>query len=268
MANSIARWLLDEASSGTGPTECADSAGDNTLTIDYSSGDAAWTSVSGGNGLDFTAAAASANSAIAELADIATNGDIGSSFDAATSLSCLIVTTIDNGHAFGARLLHIGTNSGNGDFGVLAEVSNLIVRWDQEGGGQEVDYTLPSGLTTIGITIDTTESTGADRCKVYYDGSLQTSIGGVLTINQALDDINATNRSICIGNRPSQNRNIDGKVYYAELFTGQLTATEHSDAHTALSLDNDADPFGSAPTYPLEILQSVRYRKRQPKLGM
>ena len=64
-ASSIARWLLDEASSGTTPTECADDQSSNTLTIDYSSGDANWTSVAAGNGLDFTASAGATDAAVA-----------------------------------------------------------------------------------------------------------------------------------------------------------------------------------------------------------
>jgi len=242
-ASSIARWLLNEASSGTTPTECADDEGSNTLTIDYSSGDAAWTSVAAGNGLDFTATAGSSNTAIAELDDIATNGDIGSSLDAVSEVSFILRATIDAGAASGSRLFAIGTNSGDTDLSIVVDTTVLRIRWDQESGGVDdtVSYSIPSGITTIGVSIDTTEAAGADRCKVYYDGSLETAAGGTLTLDSTLDNINNTNRYATIGNRPSQNRNIDGKIYYAELFTGVLTSTQQSDAHTALASGNDAN---------------------------
>jgi len=246
-ASSIARWLLDEASSGTAPTTCADDQGSNDLTIDYSSGDANWTSVAAGNGLDFTATTNTANTAIAELADISTNGDIGSKLDDVSEVSMIVRCDIDAAHNNGMRLIAIGTNSGNTDISLVLHAStpSLRVRWDQEAGGDddEVSYLLaiPSGIVTVGVSIDTTETVGADRCKLYLDGVLQANQGGTITSGSTLGSINSTNRSFSLGNRPSLNRNIDGKIYYAELFNGVLTATQHSDAHTAIASDNDAN---------------------------
>ncbi|MBL4940926.1 MAG: hypothetical protein JKY81_04610 [Colwellia sp.] len=246
MATSIARYLLDEASSGTSPTECADDQGSNTLTIDYSSGDANWVNITPGNGLDFTAASTTANSAIAELADISTNGDIGSSLDGVSGASCLFVIDLDNGNNNGARAFHIGTNTGNGDFGVTFDgTERLFVRWDYEDTSNNFHvYPAPSltGAVVIAIVVDTTQAAEADRTKVYYDNVLKTrATGDTIAQNSTLDNVNSTNRSMCLGNRPSQNRNVDGALYYFELFTGQLTATEVEDAYDALILDNDAD---------------------------
>ncbi len=241
----IARYLLDEASSGTSPTTVADDTGnDNGLTIDYSSGDAAWNSESGGNGLDFTAAIETTDSAIAELADIVNNGNLGSSFDGATELSMIVRVTIDNSSGDGSRIFGIGTSSGNGDIAIVGGGTTLNVRFDSEDDGVEVTYTgVPSGITTIAVVIDSTDGTAADRIRTHLDGSATplTAASGVLTQNVAMDDINNTSRSAYIGNRPSQNRNIDGKVWYAEIGTGQLTTTEIADAHTALSSDHDSD---------------------------
>lgn len=246
MATSIARWLLDDASSGTADTSTADDTGNsNTLTIDFATADGNWTSVAAGNGLDFTTAPATASTMIAELADISANGNIGSSFSGATSLSAILRGTIDAGHAFGSRVLHIGTSTGNGDFGIIAEASKLVIRWDLESGGDggEIQFGLPSGITTIGVSIDTTAATDALRVLVYYDGVLQTltSVPDGIAASSALGSINSSNRSVCLGNRPSQDRNVDGKIYYAELFTGVLTPTEHLDAHTALAANNDTN---------------------------
>ena len=125
MATSVGRWLLDEASSGTTPTTAADDTGNsNTLTVDYSSGDAEWTSIASGNGVDFTATVATANTAILTLSDIANNGNIGSSFGSGTQqLSFIMVFDIDAGDASGPRLVQIGTDSGDGDFAIGARGS-------------------------------------------------------------------------------------------------------------------------------------------------
>lgn len=243
MVVSVARWLLDEASSGTGPATVGDDQGSNDLTIDYSSGDAAWTSIGAGNGLDFTAAPGTANTAIAELDDIAGNGNIGSSLDGATTVSLLLVVDIDAGDSTGSRLFAIGTDTGNGDFAVTISDTQMGIRWDVESGGagSTVFYNIPSGVTVIAVIVDTTEAVNTDRVKVYFDNSLETKISGDISLNVAIDAVNDSTRSASIGNRPSLNRNVDGKVYYAELFTGALTPTEISDSSTALAAGNDAN---------------------------
>lgn len=249
MVTSIARWLLDEASSGTGPSTVADSEGSNDLTIDYSSGDAAWSSIGAGNGLDFTATAGGVDTAVAELADIAGNGEIGSSLDGATTISLLAVVDVDNGASVVSRMFYVGTSSGDGDFSLLHDDSNLVVRFDNDGDFQtEVLYPsiAGSGVTVVAVVVDTTETTDTDRIKVWYDGSLQTRVdgGGWPAEDESLDLVNASDRSACIGNRPSGDRNIDGKIYYVELFTGALTGTEISDSNTALGSNNDANWVG------------------------
>jgi len=244
---SVARYLLDEAASGTTPTECADDENSNTLTIDYSSGDAVWVEpASNKRGLDFTRSPAQTDTAIAELADISTNGNVGSSLDSVTQASLLMVVTVENGSDLGARIFHIGTSSGNGDFGVIIQADGDVgVRWDNEGGGSGIEkvFTGPTwaGLQVIAVIIDTPNATAALRMRVFVDDSELTGTGADITQNVAIDAVNATNRSICIGNRPSQNRNIEGAIFYCELFTGILTATEITDSKTALLANNDAD---------------------------
>jgi len=239
----IARWVMNEAASGTSPTTVSDDVDGNTLTIDYSSGDAEWTSVGAGNGMDFTATACTSDTAITSLANIADNGNIGAKLDGAAEASFIIVADIDAGANNVSRLFHIGTDTGDGDLAVGVTTTVLQVRWDDEvqsGAVAEVEYPIPSGLTVITGVIDTTEAVQADRVKLYYNNVLQTASQSALPLNNALDAINDTDRLVSIGNRPSGTRNIDGKIYYVELFTGQLTTQQITDSYDALVLDNDA----------------------------
>ena len=241
MATSIARWLLDEASSGTTPTTCSDDTGNgNTLTCNYNSGDASWTSIASGNGINIISTLTSTPGANFHLSDIVTNGNVGSSLDSTTTASCLI--RVDNlaGYSSGGRVFFIGIEAGNGDFAVNATATELAVRWNQELTGGEVFYTLPVGLTTIVVNIDTTEATAADRCKVYYNDVLQTANSGTIPLNTALTGVNATSRGVAIGNRPANNRPSNGDFYYVELFDSVLTASEITSSHAGLSSDNDA----------------------------
>ena len=257
-AASVARHLLNEASSGTTPTTAADDQGSNDLTIDYSSGDAVWTSIPAGNGLDYTATVLTANTAIMTLSDISTNGNIGSSFPSGTKeLSYIIVCDIDVGHNSGPRLIQIGSDGGDGDFAIATRPTNWLFRWSKEVGGSDIVYPVPSGsygtgVVVVHVIINSAETTAADRIKVYYDKVLQTASSGSVTLDETVDFGN-TSYNFSLGNRETLDRNINGKIYNSELFTGVMTFTEVEDSYDALILDNDAGwaPGGETVEIPL-----------------
>ena len=250
-AVSVVRWLINE---GTSTTIGDDTSNGNTGTLDESSGDAEWESppISAGEGVDFTATIATAGTAIIELADISNNGNIGSSFPSGTQeLSFLLVCDIDAGDNSAPRLLQIGTDAGDGDLALGTRPSDFLFRWSKESGGSDVVYPVPSGGYGTGVVViaglvNTTEGTAADRIKLYYNNSLQTADSGTITLNESVDLDNSL-YNLSLGNRGSLNRNIDGKVYYFELFTGTLTTQQVEDSYDALILDNDAD-WAVAPT--------------------
>lgn len=247
--NALGRWLLDEAASGTSPTTAADETGNgNTLTVDYGSSDANWTSATEGRGVDFTAAAATDDSAVLYLSDIATNGNIGSGLDSANQVYIVLQTDNIVGHVNAMRVLAVGTTSGNTDVSIIKTNSNWEVRWDQESGGANdvvrFDITQAAGRDTLIFQLDLTEAVLADRIKIYHNGTTKLGAGAYssnnLTLNSTLGNINSTDRLMTIGNRGSRNRNPQGQIYYAEIGSGLLTASEISDIYTAVSSDNDA----------------------------
>lgn len=243
MVTSVVRSLLDE---GVGTTVADDTGNGNTCTFDPSAGDAAWTSIAAGNGIDYTAAISTAGTAIVGLQNISANGTIGSSFGAGTQqLSFVIVCELDAGDAAGPRLVQIGTDGGDGDFAIGVRGSDLLFRWSKESGGSDVTYPVPNGgypTTTkiIHVSIDSTQATAADRIKVWYDKVLQTAVSGTIALNESVD-LDNTAYNYSLGNRYTLNRNIDGKIYYAELLTGNWTDQEVIDSYDALVLDNDSN---------------------------
>lgn len=141
-----------------------------------------------------------------------------------------------------------GRDGRDGDFAIGTRPSDWLFRWSKESGGSDVTYPVPSGSYGTGpvsviVAIDSTEGTAADRIKVYYDKVLQTAISGTITLNESID-LDSTSYNFSLGNRETLNRNIDGKIYYAELLTGVLSPTEVGGAHDALILDNDANWAG------------------------
>lgn len=255
-AVSIARHLLSEASSGTAPTVAADDANSNDLAIDYGGGDAVWTSIPSGNGLDYTAPVLTANTAIMTLSDIANNGNIGSSFpDGTKELSYIICCDIDIGNNSGPRLIQIGTNNGDGDFAIATRVSNWLFRWSKQSGGSDIVYPVPSGgygtgAVTVHVVINSAKANAADRIKVYYDKVLQTAISGTIALNESID-LDNSSYNFSLGNRETLDRNINGKIYYSELFTGVLTDQQVIDSYDAIIVDNDSNWAGDGVSVPI-----------------
>lgn len=245
MATLLAWWKLDEASSGVAPTTCADDSGNaNTLTMNYGSGGGAgtavWTSITEGSGIDFTATANTASSAVASLANIAANGNLGASLDAATAASIVIGCDIDSGAgSAAARVLMIGQSASAIDVGVSVGLTGSVFRW----GTQEVSYPSFNAAAVVHAVFDTTEAVAADRIRVYFDGSLQTATSGTLTQNANLASVNSSDRYVALGNRPGQGDPINGRIFCAGILLGPLTSGEIAASYSSILADNDANPF-------------------------
>ena len=251
-AVSVARYLFNEASSGTVPTTVADDTGNgNTLTIDYASSAANWTSNSEGNGLDFTATENQAGMAIAELNDIANNGNLGSSLDDASEVWMTLVLQDIVGHSNAMRVFCIGTDAGNTDFSLTKDAGDdWEFRWNRESGGGsgEVRFEFVqngSGVDVITIAVDTSQVAGTDGYRIWANNVIQTHDFTAYTQNDNIDLINNSNRSISIGNRPSQNRNIKGTVYYAEIGIGVPTLQQVEDMYNELSSTSNDDNWAA-----------------------
>lgn len=254
MATSIARYLMNEAATGTTPTHLLDDQGTNDLLIDYSSGDAEYTSIASGRGMDFTGAVDTADVAKADFA-IAADSEIGTALDEVTGASFRLLAGPLTSNSNTSRLIAIGASAGDTDFSICSGNSGqILVRWGQEGsdGGTQLAYPVlgasAGSRVVVDVVVDTTLATAADRIKVYYDGVLKSSEGGTVDQNISLSTVNNGSKYISIGNRPSGNRGPQTQIYYAELLTGQLTPTEISDGVTALLADNDANWVGEPDT--------------------
>lgn len=241
MANSIARYLFNEAASGTSPTHVIDDTGNgNDLTIDYSSGDAVWSEDSEGRFLDFTAApVVSAPSAIAKLDNILANGNIGSSYNNTTQLWFQTVAEIDAAHSNGCRIFQLGTDTGNGRIALVDNGTYCSVRINTATVAN-IGTLVGRGKVHLIVSIDTSQVDANERVRIYVDGIRQTPTGTPPAQDTSID-VNYTTFSLSVGNRGSGDRNIDGKIRYLEFFTDAPTIQEISDCYSALSANDDAD---------------------------
>lgn len=259
----IGRWFFSEAASGAGPATVADDTGNgNTLTIDYSTGDAAWTSIAAGNGLDFTAASPSAASAVCYIANITSTGNIGSSLNNATEMSFNIVADFTTPSSGGGFFFRIGSTSANGGYvSLYVNSSRLVfVQFGDEYGtynGAEFNTAIGTGVRVLTVVIETSQGTDTNRVKVWDNNTQLTAGYTDMGLNRAMVDLNSYGSNFSIGNRYSAvDANIDGAIYYAELFTGVLTPTQVGDIYTALISDNDADWAGGGSISPYYYLQN------------
>lgn len=249
-ANSIARWLFNEASSGTTPTTVADDTGNgNSLAIDYSSGDAVWASIAAGNGLNFLAAPNTANSAVLSIPNITTTGNIASSLSGATEFCYTIVADFTTPSSGAGWLFRLGPAEN------VSEVTYLVVGTDRHPeirlytttGAQSAFFStaIGSGVRVITVRVDTSQATQSNRVKITDNGVLLTPDYTEIGLNSALASLSGL--TLAVGNRPVGDGNIQGSIYYAELFTGYLTDQQITDQSSALLANNDAN-WAAPPT--------------------
>lgn len=246
-AVSIARWKFSEASSGTTPTTVADDTGNgNTLSLDYSSGDMAWSSIAAGNGLNITAAANTPVGPRTYLADAVAVGNISSQLSGDLEAGLILVLDV-NTPAASVTLFRIANqNSGSASFAVLMDNTRRItVVW-----GDEYDVyrtatfdPIGTGVRALAIRIDTAQAAVNDRAKLADNAANLTIQSGDIDITQnlAFGVTGGYPVGVDIFNRKAGDNNPQGKIYYAELFTGYLTDTQVTNSSTNLSANNDAD---------------------------
>lgn len=246
-ATSIARWLLSEAASGTTPTTAADDTGNgNTLQVDYSSGDAAWTSIASGNGWDVTAAANTATGPRLYISNATTTGNIVTSLNNAVEASLLLDVDIATPAASVTLLRIANQTSGPACLAVSMDASRKItVTWGAEYGSYGAFYfgAIGTGRTILGIRIDSSQATSTNRVILYSNGSpVSVEVSGdAIALNLPFAQEPGYDPALSLMNNMAVNNNPQGKIYYAEIFTGSLTTTQLGDANTAIAADNDAD---------------------------
>lgn len=240
--STVCRYLFDEASSGTTPTQVADDTGNgNNLVITYS-GDSNWTSIAAGNGMEFTNAAGQANGG--KCARVLSAGNLDTSFVGATKLQAIVQVEVDDTHSFGCRVLDLGTGAGNPDFGMYQITTTFNVVWAYEsgtGGVAKFPSLVGQGPTVVAVQVDTTQAVANDRVKVWYDGVAQTpTVATTVPQNETITLTTGT-KYISIGSRYDDTRSLNGKVYYAEIDTVLLSEAQLQSASADIAANNDAN---------------------------
>lgn len=245
--NAVARFLLSDT--GTPATSADDTGNGNTVTANYGTAEAAWTSNPAGNGWDQLSLTSGAG---LFLQDITATGNLVAQLDGAKELSMLFRIKLDAGNSNVGRMFAITAGGNNGDVALCADDNgHAIIRWNNS-DGVRVPVSILAALKTIAVKINTAEGAASDRVKVHFNGSATAEtglIGTYPTLNEAIS-INSTDRDLCIMNREAGARACDGQAFYAEIGTGLLTTAQIADSHTAIASNNDADWASAPPATP------------------
>ena len=239
-AVAIARYLLNEAATGQSPSTCADDTGNgNGLAISWDSTHLSWTSIVAGRGLDWSDPTFG-TTAIARLADIVTNGNLGSSLDGSKTAAIVAVVEVDSGNGSIGRIVAITQGTNNGDFALVSDDQERPgLRWDNNNGIFFPSITSP-GIYLVIVNVDSSQITPSDRVKMSYNGVDQSSVTGVWPALDSTLSLN-TSTDMCIGNRPNDfARPNDQKNYWVGIYDKPLTAQQITDAQSLLT-NNDVD---------------------------
>lgn len=268
--SAIARYRINGATSGTGPTTFPDDTGNgNTANITYN-GVANWNAIAAGSGFQMTAVATSVTAAVVSISNITTTGNIGSTLNNATEASFLIVADITTPTTNASTLLRLGSTSASAGYCNIYMTTSrtMTVVWGDEYGtynGAEFITPVGTGVRVLAVVVDTSQAVATDRVKIWDNGVALTPDYTDMAQNRALTDLNVYGSGLQIGNRSAGERNTQGTIYYVEIGTGSLNSTQISDSYAALIADNDSDwdvppvlSWVAAPTADQETTSSVR----------
>ena len=233
----LARYWMEEASSGQGPTQLLDDqASPLNLPITYDGANYSYTAPATGRGWTSTT-----NNNQGRATTLVDGTKIQTTLDGATAATIEIVVAIDALNSSWSRLIHIGDNSDSGYFTLSSPNTTTLAFTSLVTNRGQWNPGFDGTRAVFHLVYDSSEPTAGDRVRLYKNGTLLTSTGGTAPpLNETLSIPNG--KYFAIANRELCCRSFDGAIYYAAVYDGALTAAEASTKSTALlALDDSGD---------------------------
>ena len=231
----LARYFVDEAASGTTPTQLEDASGVGTavpLPITYGT-NLAYTEVGGNRGLN------SPNTTGNGRAELTVGTTKIADLNGVNVLTLVHVVDGQGFHTSNSRIAVINNAAGSNPalgFGVSAATS-----WTLFWNGSVVGvYDVGTGRCVLHVVIDIPNAVAADRARVYKDdvrlsATSYAAPSGTLAV-ASTDYFVLMNRNDGTG---TYNRALQGTMYYVGVHTVAFTEAEVTDDVTVLSADDD-----------------------------
>ena len=235
-ASLVARYWMEEASSGQAPTQLLDDqASPLNLPITYDGANYSYTALPTGRG--WTSTTTNNQGRATTLVD---GTKIQTTLDGATAATIEVVLAIDALNTSASRIFHIGDASDSG-YLTLSSPNATTLYFYSLGGTLRGQWNpgFDGTRAVYHLVYDSSEPTAGDRVRLCKNGVLQTSTGGTAPpLNETLSIPNG--KYFAIANRELCCRSFDGAIYYAALYDGALTASEVSTKQAALLVTDDS----------------------------
>jgi hypothetical protein len=234
----VVRYFIDEADSGTGPTELQDSAPDPLpLMLYYDDQIMSFTEDSGNRGLHWNRITAGARDRASVLAD---GSKIASALDGSQTGTIEVVMDFAMVQEFGTRLVHIGSGTDPGVFTLRSHENTTNLQFSLNNnatGAWDVEF-QGGGRMVLHLVFDSRETNPGSKVVLYKNGVAMTPV------SEPNPDAGATivigsNDYYVIGNRESGDRGGVGSIFYAALYSAALTPMEVAHNAGLLLLDDD-----------------------------
>ena len=232
----VARYWMEEAASGQAPTQLLD---DQTsplnLPITYDLTNPTYTVLSTGRGWESTT-----TDNQGRATTLVDGTKLQTALDGATATAIEVVLAIDALSTNSSRIFHIGDASDSG-YLTLSSPNATTLYFYSLGGtlrGQW-DPGFDGTRAVFHLVYDSSEPTAGDRVRLYKNGVLQAKTGGTdPPLNETISVPNG--KYFGIANRELCCRSFDGRMYYAAVYDGALTASEVSTNYAALLISDDS----------------------------
>jgi hypothetical protein len=230
----VARYFIDEAPSGTDPTELIDAAPDPLpLALSYA-GVMTFGERDGQRGLLFSAK---------EQLDVASTPIAGTKIftrlSGKTTATLEVVVAIDDASISQSRLIYVGEASEAGRFSLNApQVDRVYVNWRgyDRIGAFVVD--LGPARVVLHAVLNTTAEP-EHRVRAFANGSPLPRIGGLIP-GEGAGILLDGDEDLMIGNRPSGYRTPEGAIFYGAVYDVALSDEEVLRNAKALLASDDA----------------------------
>jgi len=232
----IARYYIDEAASGQGPSELEDAAADPlALPLTYVGFNPMTFIDEGGHrGLNWP------QSGIDARACASTAGTkVETAIDGGTAATIEVVARVEGTHTEYSRLSEIGEN-------LIPELTLRVhslsaARFDWNAslvGVWPVDFQA-LGRVVLHLVLDTTRNNAANRARLYVNGATVNSMSMTPPVQGSTTTLPAGS-SYCVGNREIGERSIAGTIFYAALYSEALSGSQIDQNAKVLLADDDA----------------------------
>ena len=243
----VVRYYIDEAASGTAPTDALDGSGVGSafnLAIDYGTSNLAYVETSGQRGL-----VSSATTGVQRARKTLVTSDKVITALSSSKLATLeLVIDATGFSASGGRIFGITDRTG-GNGSLILRASDTGSAWQLAVNSTTYDVFnfAETGRQVIHIVYDSAQAVAGDRLKYSVNGGTLTNASGTIPLNTALTIDNTLD--LIMFNRESggfYDRSMTGTIFYAALYSAAFTQGMVDQNYAVLTSDDDTPTGGAA----------------------